>query len=847
MTRINTNVASLRGLRSLNKANGLLDTSLQRLSTGLKINSGKDNPSGLIASETLRSQVSAIEQSIKNSSRANNVIGTADAALGEVSNLLNQVRGLVQESLNSGALSSSEVEANQLQVDAALDAINRISANTVFAGDKLIDGSKSFTTQLTSADSAKINDFQINQALFGSSNTVEIEAEITQAAEKGQLNFSEAALTSATTVEVAGAGGSQVLFLGASSTRADIRDAINGLQDVTGVAASLDAGAEYTLGASQATGSFATDEVIGVEDTITISTGASTSLTFTNVSTGADPVTVNFTTGGAAATAVATATGRTITVVLSDSAGGNTSAAINAALQGTTAATNLITSSVAGVATTAVSTGADTATAGGVDAVAAGFLTVSDARNSASGGAANSLGGEVFVEFGDFATGTTAAALGVTAIENAETGALTLRVQLAKTGSAVTSTIDDVTTLLNGTSTVSVDGASVAVNTLVSAANDGGTSVNSVVSSSLSQIQLTGGSDGNNNDLTFYDTRAFGTDGQAQIVFTTAATSTTALGVAVSAGSGDDQVVTFTLAVDEFGEVQTTAADLKNLLETGSDAGSVAARDLVSLDIEGDGSNTLENLTTGSQTAVDVGSRVLQIQSSEFGEDQFVQLNVLSGSLSTTLSDNATAAGRDEGQDIVAVINGQQASSSGLRASIRTATLDAQITFSADTGVNVAGTRTAVTVTGGGALFQIGQEVSAAGQIGLGIEAVNTARLGGVSGKLYELGSGGGKSLLDISPDVPGADLVNIVEEAINRVATLRGRLGAVQANVIDTNIATLGVALENISEARSVITDTDFAVTTAELTKAQILNQAGISVLSIANQNPSQVLSLLG
>ena len=73
MTRINTNVASLRGLRSLNKSTNLLDTSLTRLSTGLKINSGKDNPSGLIASETLRSQVSAIEQSIKNSNRASNL------------------------------------------------------------------------------------------------------------------------------------------------------------------------------------------------------------------------------------------------------------------------------------------------------------------------------------------------------------------------------------------------------------------------------------------------------------------------------------------------------------------------------------------------------------------------------------------------------------------------------------------------------------------------------------------------------------------------------------------------------------------------------------------------------
>ena len=63
MTRINTNVAAFRSLKNLQRANRLLDTSLTRLSTGLQINTGKDNPSGLIASEILRSQVSAIEQS----------------------------------------------------------------------------------------------------------------------------------------------------------------------------------------------------------------------------------------------------------------------------------------------------------------------------------------------------------------------------------------------------------------------------------------------------------------------------------------------------------------------------------------------------------------------------------------------------------------------------------------------------------------------------------------------------------------------------------------------------------------------------------------------------------------
>ena len=196
------------------------------------------------------------------------------------------------------------------------------------------------------------------------------------------------------------------------------------------------------------------------------------------------------------------------------------------------------------------------------------------------------------------------------------------------------------------------------------------------------------------------------------------------------------------------------------------------------------------------------------------------------------------------GSDIVTRINGQVAQGSGLTANIRSQQLDASFSFTA--AANVADNTASLTITGGGSLFQIGQDVSAAGQIGIGIEAVNTARLGGVSGKLFEIGSGGGKSLLDVGPSVPGSDLVDIIEESINRVSTLRGRLGAVQKNVIETNVSSLGVALENISEARSQIVDTDFAVETANMTKAQILNQAGISVLSIANQNPQQVLSLL-
>ena len=113
MTRINTNVGSLIGRNNLASANNSLSQSLTRLSTGLRINTGADDPAGLIASENLRSDITSIERAISNTERAEQVIATADSALGQVSSLLNDIRGLVTESANSGALSDDQI-ASQL-------------------------------------------------------------------------------------------------------------------------------------------------------------------------------------------------------------------------------------------------------------------------------------------------------------------------------------------------------------------------------------------------------------------------------------------------------------------------------------------------------------------------------------------------------------------------------------------------------------------------------------------------------------------------------------------------------------------------------------------------------------
>ena len=184
MTRINTNVSSLVARNTLGRSNAALEQSLTRLSTGLRINTGKDDPAGLIASENLRSDITSIKKAISNTDRANQVIGTADSALGQVSSLLNDIRGLVVESANSGVLSEEQIAANQLQVDSSLEAIDRIAQTTTFQGRRLLDGSLSF---ITTGNTPTVAALDIQQANLGATGQVDIDVQISVAATQAQI------------------------------------------------------------------------------------------------------------------------------------------------------------------------------------------------------------------------------------------------------------------------------------------------------------------------------------------------------------------------------------------------------------------------------------------------------------------------------------------------------------------------------------------------------------------------------------------------------------------------------------------------------------------------------------
>lgn len=237
MSRINTNIPSLVAQRVLGRNNAALNQSLNRLSTGLKINTGKDDPAGLIASENLRSTKVAIGAAIQNISRANNVIATAEGGLVEINTLLTELEDLLDRSANEAGISESERDANQLQIDSIIESIDRFANTTEFQGKRLLSGELDYNTSVATADLAKLDRVAINSARVPEGGTRDVLVEVTASAQVAQVSFGASATDGSVTVEIAGNLGTEVLTFASGATASEITNAINASRELTGVSA----------------------------------------------------------------------------------------------------------------------------------------------------------------------------------------------------------------------------------------------------------------------------------------------------------------------------------------------------------------------------------------------------------------------------------------------------------------------------------------------------------------------------------------------------------------------------------------------------------------------------------
>ncbi|MGQ0720049.1 MAG: flagellin N-terminal helical domain-containing protein [Candidatus Eiseniibacteriota bacterium] len=155
--RVNHNRGALNAWRHLTNTDFMMNRTLERLSSGLRINSASDDPAGLSISEKLRSQVASLNQAVENSEQAITMINTAEAALNEIHNLLTTMRELAIHAANEGVNDATALEADQDQIRSSLDTITRIAQSTQFGTKNLLDGSTDNTASIVGASGIGLN------------------------------------------------------------------------------------------------------------------------------------------------------------------------------------------------------------------------------------------------------------------------------------------------------------------------------------------------------------------------------------------------------------------------------------------------------------------------------------------------------------------------------------------------------------------------------------------------------------------------------------------------------------------------------------------------------------------
>ena len=137
--QINTNIASLNAQRNLTTTQTSLATSLTRLSSGLRINSAKDDAAGLAISERFTTQINGLNQAARNANDGISLSQTAESALGELTNNLQRIRELAVQSANATNSASDRAALDQ-EVQQRVSEIDRIATQTSFNGRKVLDG-----------------------------------------------------------------------------------------------------------------------------------------------------------------------------------------------------------------------------------------------------------------------------------------------------------------------------------------------------------------------------------------------------------------------------------------------------------------------------------------------------------------------------------------------------------------------------------------------------------------------------------------------------------------------------------------------------------------------------------
>ena len=286
MQVINTNVASLNAQRNLSGTNGALATSLQRLSSGFRINSAKDDAAGLAISERFTTQIRGLNQAQRNANDGISLAQTAEGALAEVGNNLQRIRELAVQASN-GTNSQGDRNALNAEVTQLKAEIQRVAEQTTFNGTRLLDGSFSAVAFQVGANAGET----ITVAGIANAQTAALGGTFTRVS--GSFNAS--ALTGFATAIAAGGvllNGVDIGAIGAAANAQEragqLVEAINRVSSQSGVGASYDAiTGDVTLVSSAAvatTGTTNSATVAGIANAFTGTATTTTGITAVDVS-----------------------------------------------------------------------------------------------------------------------------------------------------------------------------------------------------------------------------------------------------------------------------------------------------------------------------------------------------------------------------------------------------------------------------------------------------------------------------------------------------------------------------------------------------------------------------------
>ncbi|GAB4257828.1 MAG: flagellin [Deferrisomatales bacterium] len=240
---VNNNITALNAWGNLKKTDFMMSKSMEKLSSGLRINRAADDPAGLVISEKMRAQLAGLDAAVKNSEKAINMIATAESALDQVQKLLDKMRQLALDSANSGVNDAASLQANQDELDEAIASITRIADYTQFGTKKLLNGTlgTNFTADTSDTLGAKISAASF-KGITDTDKAGTVTLQITDQAEQASVTLTLGGKAISATNEVlirsvAFTLNGVTISAASGTAMDDLARTINGYSDTTGVTA----------------------------------------------------------------------------------------------------------------------------------------------------------------------------------------------------------------------------------------------------------------------------------------------------------------------------------------------------------------------------------------------------------------------------------------------------------------------------------------------------------------------------------------------------------------------------------------------------------------------------------